>query len=172
MEEPDSSYQVLPLNLIKIHAPDPVREGVTCALLLQVTNAGEAEDDFRVAFNSTKPIKCSFAGRDVSPCPELANLRFTWEVRAEDIDLRTNMLASSWVDLNDLVDSEEITVVDQDGQDSNEAALAALHKIREAKPADGVALRWALRSDAARTLRLQALALPAAAKQIRKKVRG
>ena len=170
MEEPDRGWKIRPRSLFVLHTVEAAESGVHGELLVQVTDAGAAEESFRVALAGRKPVRCQFKGSAVSAAPELARYTFNWEVQPEDIDLRENLLASSWEDLLNMLENEVVSATDAEGQlDLSEEARKTLATLKETKPAAGVSLRWALRANTARVLRLQVLALPTGAKHIKKK---
>ena len=170
MEEPDRGWKIRPRNLFVLHTVEAAEAGVHGKLLIQVSDAGEVEDSFRVALAGKRPVKCQFKGSAVSTAPELARFVFNWEVQPEDIDLRENLLASGWEDLLNMLENEVISATDAEGQlDLSEEARRTLADLKEARTEAGVSLRWALRANTARVLRLQVLALPTAAKHIKKK---
>ena len=170
MDEPDRNWQIRPRNLFVLHTVETEDSGVHGELLIQVTDAGTVEDSFRVALAGRRPVRCQFRGSAVSTAPELARFTFNWEVQPEDIDLRENLLASGWEDLLNMLENEVVSATDAEGQlDLSEEARKVLADLKEARADAGVALRWALRANTARVLRLQVLALLTGAKHIKKK---
>ena len=54
------------------------------------------------------------------------------------ISLEKNSVASKWVDVVEMVASQDIDATDSEGEDTGEAFLAAMEKLKSEKPEDRI----------------------------------
>jgi len=165
----DTGWEIRKNSEYRIHASTPRDSAHTQAhFLLQVNAEGHAAEGFRFALDGAS-LDADFWAKDVLDIPQLKRFRFKYEVRPEDIDLRTNAFTSKWEDLDDLLAHETVSAFEAD---SNEEENATVRKILEsAKSTDkdlGASLRWSLQSNDKKGLKLVLQSLPRPANRLKK----
>ena len=116
MEFPPAEWFIFPsLDFSTGAARSPGELGVE--LLLQVRPNGRAVDHWRLALGGSKIVEVDFYLSAVVPAAaSLPRWRLSWQIWAHEIQIRRNMSSSSWIDLLELLEANEIQVTSESGQ--------------------------------------------------------
>ena len=123
--------------------------GLSMEAFVAVRPAGGQEGDFRFALAGPEKLKLSFAINRVLPDPVFANMVAELElVPGDQIKLEKNSVATTWWDLEDLVESQDVVVTDGKGAEVGDQFLAAVGHNKElaqqAMDRRGICIRWML----------------------------
>jgi len=141
---------------------DPDHHELRAYFLVQITDAGRAEDHYRISVEGDEPIEAEFCGRDFTKERDLREFTFTMQLRPDDLDLRRNCSTTAWEDLRSAIEEGHLAV-DMHGEADPEAAFKRVYDAIAARDPDfGVGIRWAvLGTSTGLKLELQALPAPA-----------
>jgi hypothetical protein len=134
-------------------------------LLVQVRPNGRMLDHFQVAVGGSKILNINFALADILASPRARSWRMKMQVWPRDVEIRRNMMTSTWRNLESLVSAKECQVVDCEGEEESSLPPEA---VVEAMKADGVsaAIRFAVAIGGDQRLVLALQGLPASADQL------
>jgi len=129
------------------------------AALLAVEPSGEALGTFRIVLGGLKTIDFAMPLVDIIPHPSTMDLELSAQLQpGVNVHILPNSTVSAWMDLKDLVASQDMDVNDGEGESASEAFLKLLEQHQE-----GAALRWAVTAtsnpEQPLELRLQSLPL-------------
>ena len=114
-------WQVKPLNLYKIFIPDDTDDGITTAtLLVEVEPIGSCSGNFRWSLSGKDILSVNLPASDILSIPDAAEFTLSWEIRADDIQLRENGSSSEWHDLEDLLGASQLFASRGKDDDSHE----------------------------------------------------
>ena len=125
---------------------------ITMAAYMAVKPSGGEEGTYHFALNGPVKIKLRFAASDLLPGDLFTGMFIEAELAIGDqIQLERNSVCSAWIDLVELVRSQDIMVVDGKDEDVSMDFLAAIDsykcdQMEETGKADraGICLRWVL----------------------------
>ena len=139
---PPASWDVRPLEDFGAYSPPtPDTKGFHGTILLAVDPAGEATGNFQLVLTGKDAVDIKIPALDVVPHPAAMD----WEVQAtlrpqDALRFLPNSQATHWMDLRDLVASQDVDIINtSDGETANEAFLELLDKQKE-----GAIWRWFL----------------------------
>lgn len=138
---------------------EAVEDSFQARLLVHVDADGLATDTFRLKVFGRGSLTGSFCSDDVFANPDLRGYHFSFEVRAEDIDLKTNTCCSSWTNILDLVESGVLQVSKKGTKDAQEEFRGQLEAVRH-QPGTEAAIRWGLMASSTENMKLILAALP------------
>ena len=125
---PPKQWEIRFLQDMETLVCEPTSEnGIYMESYVAVRPAGGAEGNFRFALAGTEKLKLSFPISKVLPGPEFDDMRAELELwPGQQIKLEKNSVATVWWDLEDLINSQDIAIVDGKGVDKSEEFLAAV----------------------------------------------
>ena len=169
MEFPPTEWFIFPsVNFDTSSARNPGELGVE--LMLQVRPNGRVVDHWRLALGGSRTVDVEFQLTSVVPAAsELPPWRLAWQIWPHEIQIRRNMTSSTWVDLLELIEANEMQVSDSSGNPVPQSTVVSALKGLQGKPVISAALRWAVCVSAAEKLELQLQALPASASSLSSK---
>ena len=169
MEFPPAEWFIFPsLDFSTGAARSPGKLGVE--LLLQVRPNGRAVDYWRLALGGSKIVEVDFYLSAVVPAAaSLPRWRLSWQTWAHEIQIRRNMSSSSWIDLLELLEANEVQVTDESGEPVPQSSVVTALKGLVGKPVISAALRWCVCVSEAEKLELQLQALPSPASSLSNK---
>ena len=166
-------WVVLPSDDFEVAVPrDPGHLGMD--LMAQVRQNGRIMDHFRVALGGARQVGARFNTRAIFNNNSITSANVTYEVWPRDVTLRRNMTSGEWLDLANLVASNDALVYkpsveaggsqDEDPAEElcNDEITAFLNGLTE-KTHCGASVRWAVGLGADRKLELVLQGLPASA---------
>jgi hypothetical protein len=137
-------------------------------LMAQIRNNSRILDNFRFALGGTAIITAEFTSKDLFATKILPSTPLTFKARPNQIVLRKNMLSSAWMDVLDLVRSQDLLVTTDDSGDENDDFLELIEALED-KDSVAAAIRWAVGVGADNRLELQLQALPGTADSLNSK---
>lgn len=149
MAKPNSNrWEVRSHNLFRIYQSIEDSEDkplLKATLLLQVSESGKAEDNFRFSLEGSRPLEAETLAGDLLKARSLHKYLLRIEVDPASIELRKNSLASPWVNLDEAIDEGAVHPhLREGGQLAREEFLADWNVAREEDPDLGASTRWAL----------------------------
>lgn len=115
--------------------------------MLQVSDTGRAEDNFRFRLAGGDPISVEFSGRECLRDRHFRKYLFHMEVRPEEVDIRRNCFSMEWEDLAELV-AEQVILVELPGSQEPAADFARDYaKAVADNPELSAACRWVISCD-------------------------
>jgi hypothetical protein len=143
-------------------------EDLSARLLVQTTEAGEAEEHFRFKVHGGI-LNHDIWARDLTPLGALRPFRLRYETRGGAIDLRTNTTASAYEDVVALAANGALSAYVGSGtEDKTADFLRLMGEAKELDPEVGFSIRWAVRAAGATKIKLVLEGLPAPAKKLRR----
>jgi hypothetical protein len=120
------------------------------------------EGQFRLALGGSEHVSVRIKAIDILPIPEMEPFEITGQFRpGTQIALQSNSTCSGWFDLADLIASQDLDVVDQDGNDAHDEFLAAIKTAQQTLAIIGLSWRWMLSASGdLKGLELQLQGLP------------
>jgi hypothetical protein len=141
--------------------------GPRLTLLLQVDRSGHAREGYRFTVEGG-PWDTDIWTRDLFDPASLGGYRLRYQLRGEDIELKTNALASKWEDVDALLGRGVLIAMKAgDTTDRTEEFRARLAAEKEADPNFGAAVRWAVQAANHGGLKLILQGLPGEARRLR-----
>ena len=129
-------------------------------LLAQLRPTGRILDNFRLAINGTKILDSELDMGQLLPVDSLQGYKLRYQYWPRDICIRRNLTSSVWLDVPDLVASNNASIEDPQGAG---IPYSEFKKILDEIPDDGpesCAIRWAVVVGEDSLLKLQLQALP------------
>ena len=132
-------------------------------LMAQVRANGRILDHFRLALGGSELLSATVPLEDILQAKELPRWTLTVTSWPRDIKIRRNMASSTWVDVRDLVSSNDARLEDEDKKTVEGKAFLDLLDEMVDKATNSAAIRWAVGAgeDNKMALTLQALPCPA-----------
>jgi len=166
MEYPPA-WDVLPEADFELAVPrDPGRLGVE--LMAQVRMSGRIQDHFRLVVGGDELLEFNIPFNRFFAIPEAPSWMFAFSTWPRDIIIRRNTSSSTWMDIRDLTASNDIQILDQAGQQVNNATFVetlAPHS-QANKPPLTSSIRWAIVAGDGEKPALQMQLLPFSSNQI------
>jgi hypothetical protein len=130
--------------------------------------AGGKEGQFRILLSGTDHINVSIPATSILPIPEMEMYTIVGQFKpGTQACLRKNSACSAWVDVGDLVASQDVDIHNPDGQDTHEAFLETLADVKATLATAGLSWRWMLVASAdAKGVELQLQGMPCSAAAI------
>ena len=150
---PPSKWKVRYLKDMQTLACESTEEdAISMAAYLAVRPSDGEEGSFRFVLYGPDNIKLKFPANRLLPSELFANMFIEAELKIGDqIQMERNSVCSAWVDIVDLVRSQDILVVDSSDEDVAVEFLAAIDAFKRdltesTGKADsaGICLRWVL----------------------------
>ena len=144
------TWEIRPFNLFQLFRSTEEDGGqhydhLKAFFLLQVSESGRAEDNFRFSIEGDVNIEVDFWGEDLLTSRSFKPFSFSLETRPEDIDIRRNSLSSSWFDFQQAISEGTILVHKKDSNNRSREEFLAIWESEKAKnPNFGAAFRWAI----------------------------
>ena len=144
------TWEIHPFNLFRLFRSTEEDGGqhydhLKAFFLLQVSESGRAEDNFRFSIEGDVNIEVDFWGEDLLATRSFKPFSFSLETRPEDIDMRRNSLSSSWIDFQQAISEGTILVHKKDSNNAAREEFLAIWESEKAKnPNFGSAVRWAI----------------------------
>jgi len=166
------NWVILPEEDFQLATPrDPGELGAE--LMAQVRSNGRVMDHFRVAVGGSRILQAAFHTKSIYTNNSIIGATLRYEIWPRDITIRRNMCTSDWMDLTNLVASNDILgykpaeaagpSTDAAAEElCNEDILRFLNGLSE-KSHCGAAIRWAVGIGADQKLELILQGLPASA---------
>jgi hypothetical protein len=93
----------------------------------------------------TEHLKVKVPATNILPIPEMEPFQFAGQFKpGSQISLQKNSSCSPWLDLVDLVSSQDVEVLDSAGEDATDAFLNAMAGVKEVLCTAGISWRWML----------------------------
>jgi len=169
MEFPPN-WEIFPLEDFEIAAPrNPGDLGME--LLAQSRQNGRVMDNWRIAIGGSKIISATFNIKNFLIGSEnFPDLEVKFQSRPEEVKIRRNMSTGEWMDISDLLRSNDVLVQDESEQDpvTNADLLESLNKITD-KNFSSFSIRWAVVASASLKMELHLQSLPATSKFLNSK---
>ena len=113
------SWELHPFNLFRLYKSpegdgDDHDDHLKALFLLQVSESGRAEDNFRFTIEGDVTIKVDFWGEDLLPTKSFKPFSLSWEIQPEDIELRRNSLSGTWINLQQAISEGTVLVHKKD----------------------------------------------------------
>ncbi len=153
-------WQVEDGALFRTFAPPVEEDTVQAFLLLQVNNAGEADDGFRVALGG-RDLTCDVWCRDLVEASRLRPYRLMLEVRPDEVEFKLNSLSTRWEDLDSFVATGRAAAFKGAAKDDESSEFRRDLAASQEENADlGMAVRWILQADGDHAVRVTLQGLP------------
>jgi len=157
---PPADWVIRPLDQMGAFTINSNTRELLVSTLLAVQPSDEAEGFFQVVLGGLKTIDFSVQLTDVIPHPAMINLELSAQLQpGVSAIFKQNSVVTNWMDLKDLVASQDMDIVDAEGESKSEDFLKLIEKLQE-----GAVIRWALAAttipEQPLELRLQTLPLP------------
>jgi hypothetical protein len=174
MEFPVSEWFHFPAE--EFPTANPRANSELCAeIMAQARPNGRVMDHWRIALGGSAILETSVRVDRLFPAAlNLPNKKVQLQYWARDIAIRRNMTTSVWIDVVDLIRSNEASMVDEtEAATSSEDVLTTLSAVAD-KSAASASLRWAvcIADDGQLELQLQHLPASAASLASRRYSRG
>ena len=141
---------------------EPAESGISMAALLAVRPAPGEEGNFRFAMAGPDKLKLKFSIRDILNSPQFDGMNAEAELDIGDqVQFDKNSVSSPWVDVVDLVRSQDFMITNREDEDVSEEFLTGMTKykddlLKKSGRADlaGISIRWVLglRGDSKRVI--------------------
>jgi len=120
-------------------------KGVVQALLA-VAPADNQEGAFKILLSGERPVNLHFPARRLLPQPEFVDYYFDMQLElGTQISIAKNRTATKWLDIVELLESQDMDVQDSKGEVVTEQFLARWKEIKEKEKAvSGLSWRWVL----------------------------
>jgi len=162
---PPTNWSIKPLQEMGAFTINSKQNDLLIAALVAAEPSGEAQGSFQLVLGGMKSIDFSVPMVDVIPHPAFMNMELAAQLQPGiNTHPRPNSTVTDWMDLKDLVASQDMEVVDGEGENVTEEFLKLLEKNQE-----GAALRWAISatSDPEKPLELRLQSLPVSLSKVK-----
>jgi hypothetical protein len=156
------NWEVRYLQDMDTFMAEPDNRKLSLATLLAVKPAGAREGNFRLVLASSEDITVKLPVADFIPHKAVEGFTVMGQFQpGGQIIMQPNSTATGWVDFRELVASQDVDILDQNGELAAEELLAAIDQHRSGKAPLGAAWRWMVAvADNGLSLELQLQALP------------
>ena len=146
-------------NLKDLYAYDdlatPVDGKLWLAAQLAVNPSPGEEGYYRLVVLGTTQLEVKAEASTIIPSEKLEGYWLYGQFEPSKIvHFANNCCVTAWIDVRELVASQDLDVYDADGAAANEAFLEALDNARKATPSLGAAWRWAINVNASSKVKL------------------
>ena len=169
----NQSWELHPFNLFRLYKSTEENgnshdDHLKASFLLQVSESGKAEDNFRFNIEGDVSIEVEFGGEDLLANKLFKPFSFNMVVRPDDLDIKRNGLSGTWDDLQQAI-SEGLVLVQKKNSSSGakKEFLDLWDEEKVKNPNFGAAIRWAILACEG-GLRLDLQGLPGMASSLRK----
>ena len=136
-------------------------------LLMIAGSNGATSDTFRLQIFGSGSIRGSFSSDEIFSNSTLQGFHFSFEFRADEIDLQTNSCSSKWTSVIDLIENEVLQI--SRGQNKHcQQEFRELLNLNAAEKGSEASIRWSLLASSSDKMRLSLEALPRQAGFLRK----
>ncbi len=135
-------------------------DAIAIQLLAQLRPAGRILDNFRLAINSSEILDVELNLHHLLPVEVLKGYRLNFQYWPRDIGIRRNLTTSRWLDVPDLVATNNATVLDADGAGIPPREFRRLLDELPDNGPETCAIRWAVAVGEDGLLKLQVQSLP------------
>jgi hypothetical protein len=135
-------------------------DSVAIQLLAQLRPTGRILDNFRFAVNGQEILDVELDFHQLLPADSMKGYKLRYQFWPMAINIRRNLTTSSWVDVLDLVATNNVTVLDNEGAG---VPTGEMRRILDELPDEGpeaAAVRWAIGVGEDGLLKLQLQSLP------------
>jgi hypothetical protein len=102
-----------------------------------------------LVLGGTEHLNIRVPATDVLPISEMEPFEFAGQFKPDtQVSLQKNSTCSPWLDLVDLVSSQDLDVLDRAGEDATEAFLVAMAGVKDTLSTAGISWRWMLAAKA------------------------
>ena len=144
-------------------APPLIRGDLTLELYAQLRPTGRILDHFRAVIGGTRILEIDASLSDMIPNPVFRGWRFRTQKQPGDVQIRRNMLSTTWTDMPAALLFNDATIYDADNKPvANDVFMGMLDELPESGP-ETVATRFCIVIGADRKPALQFQSLPASA---------
>ena len=118
----NQSWELHPFNLFRLYKSTEENgnshdDHLKASFLLQVSESGKAEDNFRFNIEGDVSIEVEFGGEDLLANKLFKPFSFNMVVRPDDLDIKRNGLSGTWDDLQQAI-SEGFVLVQKKNSSS------------------------------------------------------
>jgi hypothetical protein len=93
----------------------------------------------------TEHLNVRVPATNILPIPEMEPFEFSGQFKpGTQVSLQKNSSCSAWLDLVDLVSSQDVEVLDRAGEDATDSFLNAMAGVKETLNTAGISWRWML----------------------------
>jgi len=161
MEFPLTEWHIFPAEDFDLAAPT-LGGGLVAEVLAQIRPNGRIVDNWRVALGGDDILEASVDLAYIIPAAAtLPKWRLSWDAWPRDIQPRKNMTSTSWVDVADLIASNDASVSDENGDNVAAQQVAEGLASLPARAMKSAALRWLVAASDDGRLELHLQCLPA-----------
>ena len=146
----NQSWELHPFNLFRLYKSTEENgnshdDHLKASFLLQVSESGKAEDNFRFNIEGDVSIEVEFGGEDLLANKLFKPFSFNMVVRPDDLDIKRNDLSGTWDDLQQAI-SEGLVLVQKKNSSSGakKEFLDLWDEEKVKNPNFGAAIRWAI----------------------------
>jgi len=160
-------WDVLPEADFDLAVPrDPGHLGVE--LMAQVRMTGRIQDHFRLVIGGDQLLEFNIPLSSCFTFADAPRWVFAFSTWPRDIIIRRNTSSSTWLDMRDLVSSNDVQILNETGEQVNNGAFVELlaDKSPPNKPPISSSVRWAIIAGDGEKPALQIQLLPFSAAQI------
>jgi hypothetical protein len=123
--------------------------------------ASGKEGQFRLVLGGSEHINVRFPAIAILPIPEMEKFEIAGQFKpGTQISIQQNSSCSKWLDLTELVLSNDLDVADNRGEDAHEDFLEAVAAAQTTLESVGLSCRWMVAATKDSTLELLLQALP------------
>jgi hypothetical protein len=159
---PPRNWEVRYLQDMDTFMAEPDNRKLSLATLLAVKPAGAREGNFRLVLAGSEDISVKIPIADFIPHKAMEGFTVMGQFQpGGQIIMQPNSTATGWVDFRELVASQDVDILDENGELAAEDLLAAMDQHRSGRATLGAAWRWMVAvADNGLSLELQLQALP------------
>ena len=128
-------------------AAPAIDDGISMEAFLAVRPADGEEGTFRFVLSGPDALRLYFPVNFILPAEQFTNMHVEAHFDLdEQIRLEKNSACSRWMDIAELVSSQDVDIVDNQGEIVSEQFLTILENYKRSAPAiaSGISLRWML----------------------------
>ena len=146
----NQSWELHPFNLFRLYKSTEENgnshdDHLKASLLLQVSESGKAEDNFRFNIEGDVSIEVEFGGEDLLANKLFKPFSFNMVVRPDDLDIKRNGLSGTWDDLQQAISEGFVLVQKKNSSSGAKKEFLDLWDEEKVKnPNFGAAIRWAI----------------------------
>ena len=161
MEFPPTWNVLLAELMDTYQAPDCA--GASLLLKAQLRPSGRILDGFQLALGGTNIHDANVDMGQLIPASNFKQWKLKFQFWPRDVQIRRNMMTSSWHDIPAMICSNEATVFNEKGEETTPAVFMELLDLAADFEPEAAAIRWAVIVGEDNLPRLQLQGLPASA---------